>query len=141
MNLRYFLDENGNLFLEQQVKIIDPLDSSKIKTVWEKIPIVSSGGNVSEFVEKSKTSFFIFESTGKRMWSDKETLRVEVYSCLSVKSCVEIEGKTRVDFIGRNHFVLDMDIASFIKLLTDMMTRFMIVTIDHYGQIKGVKDA
>lgn len=135
MSLRYFLDENGNIFLEQQIKSKNPV-TNEYQMNWEKIPVISNTGNASDFIEKNKTSFFFFESMGKRMGSNKETLLVEIYSCLSVKSLVEIEDKTRIDFIGKNHFMLAMNIQSSIKLLTDMMTRFMIVNIDQYGNIK-----
>lgn len=143
MNLRYRIDEDGQIFLEKEIKSVIPFSDKQVNVFWEKIPVVSEEGIFSSenLPIGQSPSMFFFSSLGPRRGEDIPTLLIDVKSALAIKSFSEInDNVTRIDFKD-NYFLININILMFLKIVTDMLSKFMIIEIDQHGNISRGKYA
>lgn len=138
MYVRFNVDKNGRINLQQLLNL-DKLDGKSPLPTWENVPITGLGTTEALTLPLGMTcGIFMIEENISR--SDKNFKSTHVVSALSISNIIGIEeGKTRINVHGqKEYFIVNVDQIDFIKLLTTMLSKFMIVSINSDGHITNI---
>lgn len=122
MYVRFNVDKHGLVHLQQLISLVEPTDDV-VKPSWEDVPLVGGGSSQSPSGPILVTCglFFI-----------KEYKTVSIVSALSVEKIIEVnESRVRIDTNEKKKFFfLDISQYDFLKLMTKMLNKFMIVNVE-----------
>jgi len=141
MYVRFNLDKNGQIHLEQLLTLQNSKGESRPE--WEKVPM-SGQGNTASIVSPLKMSgiFLIEEEITK---NNQKQIVTHVVPALSITKIYQDDltamfdpltlttARTRFDVSSGDYFFILVDQIEFIKLLTQALSKFMIIKIDIYG--------
>lgn len=138
MYVRLNLDKSGRIYL-QQLLTLDSLDGKNPQPTWENVPMTGSGTTQSldSPIGMNCGVFMIKERINR---ASQTFISTHLVSALSISNIVGLEdGKTRINVQGqREHFIVNVDQINVIKLLTTMLSKFMIINIDVDGNITNI---
>jgi hypothetical protein len=138
MYVRFNIDKNGRINL-QQLLTLDKLDGKNAQPAWENVPITGMGTTeaLSLPIGISCGVFMIDELIQK---SGKSINKVNVVSALNISSIAETEdGYTRINTHDKKeYFIVKIPQLDFLKLMTTMLSKFMIISINSDGHITNI---
>jgi len=144
MDLRYYVNSDGEIHLQKLISYLVPSGENLIKK-WEHVPITC--GESSEAVSIpliNNIGIFLFEENVQSLKSFNPSveidnkLQIHIISALQIKKISEeSENKTLIHTQNKN-FHIKTDIISVINLLTEALSKFIIVKIDSNYNIKEI---
>lgn len=137
MNLRYNINQHGEIHLEQLLQTM-ALNGDQIISKWERVPITGSSSNESWNLPMGvNCGYFFFENMVHKYYVDEEkkTKRVDIVSALSINSVSEYEdNKTRIN-VDKNFYIVNLPLLEFLPILTRMLSKHEIINVDLNGEI------
>lgn len=138
MNLRYNINERGEIHLEQLLQF-KASNGDKINSKWERVPITGASSNETWGLPLGMNcGVFFFESNIKKYYGHHEAVEkshYDIVSALSINSITEHEdNKTRIN-VGKNFFIVNISILEFIPILNKMLSNHQIINVDLAGDI------
>jgi hypothetical protein len=136
MYMRYNLDKNGRIHL-QQLLTLDSNDGKGAQAKWENIPLTGLGTSESLTPPVGLScGIFIIEEEFTDWNNKRKTIQSNYVSALSVSKISDgPNGTTRIDTFDKRFFNINIDYIEFLKLMTSLLSKFRIVSIDVNGKI------
>lgn len=143
MKIRLNVNEHGHTHLQQLLQVMSP-DGDKLIEEWEVVPTTGAGLTASYSLPlNNSVGVFIFEEEIEQWKSySQEGMRFtkisHIINALAVIKVSESDSGRLLVHTAKNKFFIKSDIISFINILTEALSKFMIVTIDSSYNIKEI---
>ena len=136
MYIRFNLDKNGRINL-QQLLSLDNNDGRGTQPKWENIPLAGLG-TVEALTPPVGLScgIFMIEEEAIDWNNQRKGVQTNCISALSISKISDTpSGMTRIDTFEKRFFNINIEYFDFLKLMTSLLSKFKIVSIDKDGNI------
>ena len=143
MKIRLNVNEHGHTHLQQLLQVMSP-DGDKLIEEWEVVPTTGAGLTASYSLPlNNSVGVFIFaeeiEQWKPYSQEDPQFIKLShIINALAVIKVSESDSGRLLVHTAKNKFFIKSDIISFINILTEALSKFMIVTIDSSYNIKEI---
>jgi hypothetical protein len=137
MYVRYNVDSSGRIYLQQLLRLNDGL---KLSETWENIPLSGRGNSESiKLPVGLACGIFFIEEQVVRYGESKDINNIFIVPALSILRISEAEyNRTRIDLHDKQFYFINIPQIDFIKLMTGALSKFMIINVDHQGNITNL---
>jgi hypothetical protein len=139
MYVRLNLDKNGRINIQQLLSFGDP-DGNETKQVWENIPLTGTGSMESLTPPVGLSCGLLAIEEEILDWNNqRKAIQTNYVSALSISKITDDANKTvRIDTFDKRFFNIKIEYIEFLKLMTSLLSKFKIVSIDVNGNVNNI---
>ena len=136
MYIRFNLDKFGRINL-QQLLTLDSNDGKGAQPKWENIPLTGLGTTESLTPPIGLScGILIIEEESVDWNNQRKGIQTSYVSALSISKVSDTpNGMTRIDTFDKKFFNINIEYIEFLKLMTSLLSKFKIVSIDVNGKL------
>jgi len=139
MYVRFNLDKNGRINL-QQLLTLGSVDGNDPKPSWENIPLTGMGTAESLTPPIGLSCGMLLIDEEAVDWNNqRKAISTNFVSALSISKITnDINNTTRIDTFDKKFFNIKIEYIEFLKLMTSLLSKFKIISIDVDGNINNI---